>query len=174
MIDGSAKTRQSMQPSLDPSSSSRIYRLRWDVAILWILAGVVWIGSGVVTAWEALFGDLNGEVTYFLGFAVVAFFFLGLFALASVIQYRVVIDNEKIQIFSFLRRQEMRRADIASVSAQLGEARRRIVLTPKNSKMRRLSFDDYMEIDQHFEQWLNAVPQSDAGDRGARGGNVAG
>lgn len=152
-----------MQNSLsDPSAYPRVYRLRRDVAWLWLLTGVISIlgfGFGAVHFASGPMASENLRIFFFASCVLVAL--LGIFPILMVIKYRFVLDHDKVYLSTLLSRREMRLDDIAGLRRRYNDVGYTTTLVPKDPRSKRLKFADHMQQDEFFERWIASIPDLD-------------
>jgi hypothetical protein len=144
-----------------PSCYPRIYGLRGRARIFLIFTGLWFFGIG---SWLLIdrISDVNltNNPWALIELAISLFMIpIGIRTIFRTLNYRLVLDRDKIQLSSLLRRQTISKHDLAGLVRD-NEDPDWIILVPKDSKTRQVSVRlNAIQLDDCFRQWLASIPQ---------------
>ncbi len=164
-IDTDLDTDIELAPAFDPTLYPRVYgvSLKWKLLILGfgLLLGV---GGVLGAGWLLVDRTLTGWAAVFPAALCVALAALGGYGSLYVLQYRIVLSAEAIELFGPLRhRRGLRREDIKgrySISSAQGIST--LVFVPVDEHAKKLGIPLVLETDEAFHRWYFEIPDVDA------------
>jgi hypothetical protein len=160
--------RQKPHRSTNGIGYPRVYRVRpWQKIPYLMVLAALGVGGAALGIWAYVtWATLQNDESWFVPiiFSVVLML-VGAIGAVFILQYRLILDADRVEVAGFLYRRSMRRADVAGWRAM-----RVIVhfvtlpyltLVPKDERARKLKILYIFDTDPVLEGWLASLPDLD-------------